>query len=473
MRLYSCWFLIFSLLLGVAANELTMKKRKISRLALAFISALISLGAWACSAPLALIESQRDLVLIAGRRDKELIVVDLQQALDPKNSGTNNAIMTRVPVGSLPSALLTSPDGRTAYVVNHAGAADQEAINRGEKPLFQHGHRGSVTIVDIQKARSAPSQAVLSTVDAGGFGPVGLALSRDRKHLYVANSESDLTLSGPTPATEFGGHTIAILDHEQAIKNPLAALIRTIDLGSAPDAQTKCLRNPNGIALSPDGKFIFVAEGGGQTVSIVDVTGRQVIHRVEVGDGPWGMALLPKGEILVVTNRERCPAGEKDPEGSTISFIHVAKAIAKDPKAEVARILIGTNDPTKPSRPFGLAASPDGRWLAVANFRTNNLSLVDINKALGAQAGAEAARIPLSRPDGQPARPRGVAFTADGKHIVVSGGPIIRGTDKNIVPRTGTLWVIETSRAWSDPAKAVLTTVSGVGNEPYLIDVVR
>jgi YVTN family beta-propeller protein len=450
-----------------------MNETKITRITFTLIGALISLSASACAVPVAPIESRRDLTLVTGRRDKELIIVDLQRALEPKNSGTSNAVVARVPVGSLPSALLTSPDGRTAYVVNHAGAADQEAINRGEKPLFQHGHRGSVTIVDIQKATSAPSQAVLSTVDAGGFGPVGLALSRDQKRLYVANSESDLTLSGPTPATEFGGHTLAIIDHEQAIRNPLAALTGTIDLGSSPDPQTKCLRNPNGIALSPDGKFIFVAEGGGKTVSVVDITARQVVHRVEVGDGPWGMALLPKGEILVVTNRERCPAGEKDPEGSTISFIHIAKAIGKDPKAEVSRLLVGTNDPAKPSRPFGVAASPDGRWLAVANFRTNNLSLVDVNKAITAQAGAEAARIALSRPDGQPARPRGVAFASDGKYIVVSGGPIVRGADKNIVPRTGTLWVIETSRALTDPAKAVLSTVSGVGNEPYLVEVVR
>lgn len=450
-----------------------MTERKLRQITFTLMGALISLGASACAVPMTPGDSRRDLALVVGRRDKELIIVDLQRALEPKNSGTANAVVARVPVGSLPSALLASPDGRRAYVVNHAGAADQQAINRGEKPLFQHGHRGSITIVDVQKAVSTPSQAVLSTVDAGGFGPVGLALSRDQKRLYVANSESDLNLSGPTPATEFGGHTLAVLDHEQAIKSPLAAFTGTIDLGNVPDSQTKCLRNPNGITLSPDGKFIFVAEGGGNTVSVVDVAARQVAHRVEVGDGPWGMALLPPGEILVVANRERCPAGDKDPEGSTISFIHVAKAIAKDPKAEATRLLVGTNDPAKPSRPFGVAPSPDGRWLAVANFRTNNVSLVDVNKALAGQSGAEVARVALSRPDGQPARPRGAAFTPDGRHIVVSGGPIIRDADKNIVPRTGTLWIIEASRALTDPAKAVVATVSEVGNEPYLVEVVK
>lgn len=411
--------------------------------------------------------------LVAGRRDKELVIVDLQRALEPKNSGTNNAVVARVPVGSLPSNVIASPDGRTAYVVNHAGSADQQAINRGEKPLFQHGHRGSVTIIDIPRALSQASQPVLATVDTAGFGPVGAALSPDRKWLLVTNSEADLAVSGSTPATEFGGHTVAILDHDDAMRNASNSLRGLIDLGSEPDPATKCLPNPNAIVLTLDGKFAFAAEGGAKTIAVIDTAARSVVHRVEVGEGPWGLALLPKGEIVVAANRERCPAGEKDPEGNTISFINVARAIAKDAKAETARILVGTNDPSKPSRPFGLAASPDGRWIAVANFRANNVSLVDVKKALANEHGAEAARVPLSRPDAQAARPRGVAFTPDGRHLVVTGGPIVRGADKNILPRTGTLWVIEVSRALTDPGRATLTTVSEVGNEPYLVEVVR
>jgi YVTN family beta-propeller protein len=411
--------------------------------------------------------------LVAGRRDKELIIVDLARALDARNSGTGAAVVARVPVGSLPSGLLTSPDGRIAYVVNHGGAADQDAINHGAHALFQHGHRGTVTIVDIRSALSNPTQAVIATTDSGGFGPVGAALAPDRRRLFVTNSEGDLAVSGPTPATEFGGHTIAILDHEQVLRNPRAAPIGSIDLGAAPDPVTKCLRNPNAIVLSRDGKLAFTADGGSNEISVVDVDARTVLHRVKVGDGPWAMALLPRGEVLVAANRERCPAGDKDPEGNSLSFVDLAKAAAKDAKAEVARVLVGTNDPAKPSRPFGLAASPDGRWVAVANFRTNNVSLVDVAKALADEAGAEVGRVALRRPDGQAARPRGVAFSPDGNYLVVSGGPIVRGGDKNVLPRTGTLWVIEVARALKSPANAVVSTVTEVGSEPYLVEVVR
>jgi DNA-binding beta-propeller fold protein YncE len=185
------------------------------------------------------------------------------------------------------------------------------------------------------------------------------------------------------------------------------------------------------------------------------------------------MAVLPGGEHLVVSNRERCPAGEKDPEGNSLSFVNVAKAVGKDAKAQAVRILVGTNDPTKASRPFGVAASPDGRLVATANFRTNNVSLLDVKKVLADESGAEVARVSLKRPDGQAARPRGIAFTPDGKYLVVTGGPILRGPDKSMLPRTGTLWVVDVSAALSNPAAVVLTTVSEVGSEPYLVEVVR
>ena len=49
----------------------------------------------------------------------------------------------------------------------------------------------------------------------------------------------------------------------------------------------------------------------------------------------------------------------------------------------------------------------------------------------------------------------------------------MRGQDKNVLPRTGMLWLIDVSQALTDPAKAVLATITEVGSEPYLVDVVR
>jgi hypothetical protein len=72
---------------------------------------------------------------------------------------------------------------------------------------------------------------------------------------------------------------------------------------------------------------------------------------------------------------------------------------------------------------------------------------------------AEVARIRLSRPDGQPARPKGIAVTPDGRYAIVSGGPnTIEASATNL---TGMLHIIDLS------ARAQVAAVTGVGIDPY------
>jgi len=128
-------------------------------------------------------------------------------------------------------------------------------------------------------------------------------------------------------------------------------------------------------------------------------------------------------------------------------------------------VLVGTSDPNVQTRPFIPSFTPDGKEIVVPNFRANNVSIVNLAKALANDSGAEVARIPLTRPSPEPdnaplrpARPKGSAVTADGRYAVISGGP--RVTAARFVP-TGTVWVIDLR------TRAVVTTVTGVGNDPY------
>jgi hypothetical protein len=76
---------------------------------------------------------------------------------------------------------------------------------------------------------------------------------------------------------------------------------------------------------------------------------------------------------------------------------------AKD--AEAARFIVGTNNPSAASRPFAVAFTPDGKTLLVTNFRANNLSFVDVDKAL-ARAGRRGARLALATPMASRRAPR-------------------------------------------------------------------
>lgn len=121
-------------------------------------------------------------------------------------------------------------------------------------------------------------------------------------------------------------------------------------------------------------------------------------------------------------------------------------------------MLVGTDDAQGESHPFSLAFTPDGSRILVANDLAANLSVVDVKKAAAGDKQPEVARIPLPLPQGSGnrPRPRAVAATPDGRYAVVGGG------EPNI-KAGGTVWVVDLQQ------NKVVGTVTGVGNEPYLM----
>ena len=139
-------------------------------------------------------------LLVSGRWDNTLVVIDLAKAAEPGNDGTPNAIVNRVrvtpdlapgtPASGQPVNVALSPDRRFAYVVNHSGAVTTKAAAD-----FQHGHAGTVTVVNVAKALDPANNMTLNAVEAiiptGNFGPVGLAVTADGKYALVSGSEGD------------------------------------------------------------------------------------------------------------------------------------------------------------------------------------------------------------------------------------------------------------------------------------------
>src|SRR3954462_2959320 len=142
-------------------------------------------------------DGKRPFILATGRRDPRMYAIDLQKALRPENDKTPNAIVSRSktaldrldgrPVGD-PANLAISEDRKTAFVVNHHGAIDNDEF-------LQHGGRGGIAVMDIRKMidrRFDDTAAALDRhIDSGHFGAVGLALLPDL--FVVANAESHLT----------------------------------------------------------------------------------------------------------------------------------------------------------------------------------------------------------------------------------------------------------------------------------------
>ena len=443
----------------------------------------------------AAIDAQRTVgqgryILATGRRLPYVYAISLDAALDPANDRTSKAIVSRSKVaiealdGRLlgdPANLVVSEDSRTLYVVNHHGAIDNAAFR-------QHGGRGQIAVLDVDDLvaprNDGTANALRRHMDSGGFGALGVVLLPEL--LVIANAENHLT--------EDGGNRITLVDRRTG------SLRGTVELalGSpgfpcpdypvpyvpphgpprnlavrASDPGFGCFPNPNGLALgrATDGRaYVFSANGGTNDVSVIDLglalrgDPRAEIGRVPTQVGPWGITTTRDRRHVIVANGGSQRDGSA---GNTISFIDVDRASrlrqGAGVRAEVARVLVGTNDPSEQTHPLIPTVTPDGREVIVPNVRANNVSIVNIERALAGSADAEVARIPLVRADGQPVRPKGSAITSDGRYAVISGGP----SSPPFSQELGHLYVIDLR------SRTVVATVTGVGHEPYALAIVE
>jgi DNA-binding beta-propeller fold protein YncE len=443
-----------------------------------------------CAANTALAAS--DYVLVTGRRDPRIYAIDMNAALRSENSGTDKAIISRSLVnparldGKLlgdPANIKLSADQKTAFVMNHHGAV----VNA---EFLQHGGRGNISVMDVGKMVNRKynntSEALTSVYDLGWFGGVGLVIL---PNLIIGSA-------GEGWLAETGSNRISLIDRktggllgqiQMALTGPgtrqlsqgcapfpvpfVSPTPAPINPMLAPDPHDGCWPDPEGIALGigSDGKtYLFSGNAATEDISVMDLAralaGESVVEsapRVPIQSGPFTISASPNGKYIAATARE---SHVKDFEGNTLSIIDVDRARMGLPGAEVARVLVGTGNSSVQGRPFTATWTPDGQRIIVTNFRLNSISIVDLQKALAKAPGAEIARIPLTRPDGRPANPKGVAVTSDGQYaLVAGGGNTITMSETDL---TGMLHVVDILHFYQ------VSTVAKVGIDPYGVAVI-
>ncbi|NNF27963.1 MAG: hypothetical protein HKN73_12130, partial [Gemmatimonadetes bacterium] len=330
------------------------------------VGALVAVGEAAAQSP---------YLLVAGRRLPYLYAVSMDAALDPANDHTANAVVSRSkvaldgldgrPLGD-PANLAVSEDGNTVYVVNH-----HEAIDNAE--FRQHGGRGQIAVLDVGRAidpaNDRTANALERHLDTGGFGTLGVALLPEL--LVLSNAENHLT--------EDGGNRITFVDRRTgSLRGTVELALGTPDFTCpdypvphtsptgpppdlavlSPDPNWGCFPDPNGLALgrTSDGRaFAFTANGGTNDVSVIDLDRAlqgdptAEVARIPVQLGPWGITATPDGRHVIVANGGSQRDGQA---GNTLSFIDVDLAATGDPDAEVARVLVGTDDPQVQTHPL-------------------------------------------------------------------------------------------------------------------------
>jgi YVTN family beta-propeller protein len=106
--------------------------------------------------------------------------------------------------------------------------------------------------------------------------------------------------------------------------------------------------------------YAYITNSGDTTVSVIDTAQSipQVVASPNVGGNPFGVALSPDGKSVYITVDQGKQAG------------YVAVLNTKTNQAAHAPINVGMN-------PRGIAVTPDGKQVCVANYGSNNVTIIN------------------------------------------------------------------------------------------------
>ncbi|HSU56422.1 MAG TPA: bifunctional YncE family protein/alkaline phosphatase family protein [Candidatus Dormibacteraeota bacterium] len=217
--------------------------------------------------------------------------------------------------------------------------------------------------------------------------------------------------------------------------------------------------HPHSCVLGADGRHLYVSDWGSRSVSVVDIKTQTRIREIAVGIRPNDMVLAPDGRLFVAC------AGD-----NTVHVIPTARLEKLGPEASVARRLWeGTREilstslyPSSPegSTPCGLAVSPDGKTLFVANADQNCVMVADISGALMEDAARHDERISIVNgfiPAGW--YPTGVAVSPDNKFLLVGNGKGL-ASQPSWPPKTRSATAGYRHIGWDPPARLFQGSIS-------------
>lgn len=303
--------------------------------------------------------------------------------------------------GLRPQALALSPDGRLLVVSGKT--SELLVLDPATGGIRQRVLLPSEQASEPQPA--APSDNILQPDTKGQVSYTGLIFSRDGRRLYLSNVNGSIKVFRVEPeGTVRPSHSLAL---------PPA---------NAPRRKEEI---PAGLALSADGRRLYVCGNLSNRLLELDAETGQRLRAFEVGVAPYDVVLA--GEKAYVSNwggRRPGPGDRTGPAGrgtevrvdpvrhiareGSVTVLDLRAAAASHPKAE---ILTGLHA-------CALALSPDRRWLVCANAGSDHLSVLDTRT----DRVVETIWVKASPADLFGAQPNALAFAPDGRTLYVANG---------------------------------------------------
>lgn len=304
--------------------------------------------------------------------------------------------------GLRPQALALSPDGRllmTAGKTEEVVVVDPYTGDIRQRVLLPSEK-------DHDPAPDAVSTHILEPDKEGQVSFTGLVFSPDGSRLYLANVNGSIKVFGIERGTNVTG-------------------LLTLPLPPA-DAPKRKAEIPSGLAVSHDGRRLYVCGNLSNRLLELDATSGALLRTWDVGVAPYDV-VLAGGKAYVSNWGGRRPDGQSltGPAGrGTLVRVDPVRHIASEGSVSVIELNTKTGARTAKAEILtglhasAMAASPNGHWLVVANAGSDTLSVLDTRT----DKIIETIWMRQSPADLFGAQPNALTFDRSGRRLFVCNG---------------------------------------------------
>jgi YVTN family beta-propeller protein len=221
-----------------------------------------------------------------------------------------------------------------------------------------------ITVVATENFVNSGAQTSVALGD--DHEPRGVAVESRGLYAYVANFANDtvdeinINTATVTATFDVGNGPWGVAAYYDSGQEKVNVYVTNHEDGSVSvitgsDVETigNVGTGPVGVALTPDGGTLFVANLEDDTVAVIDTVEKTVVKTIGVGNGPWGVSMAAEGDVVFVTN----------------SLADTVSIISTDTRTVSRTVAVG-------DRPLGIAAPANGDFAYAVNQTDQTVSKI-------------------------------------------------------------------------------------------------